>query len=30
LIAPSIDKSLASRLHKRWLLPVDTRPKKRR
>jgi len=30
LITPSVDKKLASRLHRRWLLPVDTRPKRRR
>jgi hypothetical protein len=30
LITPSIDKRLASRLRKRWLLPVDTHLKKRR
>ena len=30
LIAPSIDRQLASTLHRRWLLPVDTRPKMRR
>jgi len=30
LIAPSIDRELAGTLHRRWLLPVDTRPKMRR
>jgi hypothetical protein len=30
LITPSVDKKLASSLQRRWLLPVDTRPKKRR
>ena len=30
LIRPFIDKKLASKLHQRWLLPVDTRPKRRR
>ena len=30
LIAPSIDRELAGTLHRRWLLPVDTRPKSRR
>ena len=30
LIAPSVDRKLASQLRRRWLLPVDTRPKKRR
>jgi hypothetical protein len=30
LITPSVDKKLASRLQRRWLLPVDTRPKRRR
>jgi hypothetical protein len=29
LITPSIDRKLASKLRKRWLLPADTRPKKR-
>ena len=30
LIMPSVDRKLAQRLHKRWLDPADTRPKKRR
>jgi hypothetical protein len=30
LITPSVDKKLASRLQRRWLLPVDTLPKRRR
>jgi Putative metallopeptidase len=30
LIMPSVDRKLAQKLHKRWLAPVDTRPKKRR
>jgi len=30
LITPSIDNRVASRLRKRWLLPVDTRLKRRR
>jgi hypothetical protein len=30
LITPSIDQELASTLHRRWLLPVDTRLKGRR
>ncbi|MBX9845111.1 MAG: DUF4344 domain-containing metallopeptidase [Xanthobacteraceae bacterium] len=30
LITPSIDKKLAGKLRRRWLLPIDTRLKKRR
>ena len=30
LIMPSVDRKLAQKLHKRWLAPADTRPKKRR
>jgi hypothetical protein len=30
LIMPSVDRKLAQTLHKRWLAPADTRPKKRR
>jgi hypothetical protein len=30
LIQPHVDRKIAGRLNKRWLLPVDTRPKKRR
>jgi hypothetical protein len=30
LITPSVDKKLASSLQRRWLLPADTKPKKRR
>jgi Putative metallopeptidase len=30
LIKPSVDQELASTLQGRWLLPVDTKPKKRR
>ena len=30
LIMPSVDQELASTLYRRWLLPVDTRPKGRR
>jgi Putative metallopeptidase len=29
LITPSMDKKIAGRLQRRWLLPADTRPKKR-
>jgi hypothetical protein len=29
LITPSMDKKLTGRLQRRWLLPADTRPKKR-
>jgi hypothetical protein len=29
LIMPSVDRKLAQKLHKRWLLPADARPKKR-
>jgi hypothetical protein len=29
LIAPSIDRKMARKLHKQWLPPIETRPKRR-